>query len=61
MIVNQKTYQGTQEDHNNWTFEMPDLTRPGQYFADIYSNNNLIASQLSFRIRKESASENDLI
>jgi len=61
MMVNQKTYQGTQEDHNNWTFEMPDLTRPGQYFADIYSNNNLIASQLSFRIRKESASENDLI
>ena len=60
MMVNQKIYQGTQEN-NIWTFEMPDIKKQGQYFADIYSNNNLIASRLSFVVQKEGARENDLL
>ena len=60
LCVNGIMYSG-QLDDNIWTFEMPDLKRPGKYFADIYANKNLIVSQLPFCIEKESARENDLL
>lgn len=60
MCIKQKFYEARKVD-SIWIFEMPDLTRPGIYYADIYEKNNLIAERLSFTIVKESARENDLI
>ncbi|MGE4300415.1 MAG: BREX-4 system phosphatase PglZ [Victivallaceae bacterium] len=60
MCINQNFYKA-RPDGNNWMFEMPDLKRPGIYYADIYENKNLIAEHLSFQIVKESARENDLL
>lgn len=60
LCINDQFYIG-KEDGSYWTFEMPDIKRPGEYHADIYTNNNLIASQLPFFVEKESAKENDLL
>ena len=60
LLLNGKWYTGKFEN-NTWNFELPDMKRPGTYFADIYSNKNLIASQLRFSIEKESAHDNELL
>lgn len=60
MQVDGNFYSG-KEDGNNWYFEMPDITRRGEHKADIYSNNNLIKSGLSFWIEKEGTKENSLL
>ena len=39
---------------------MPDIKKVGKYSFDVYSENNLIKSGLSFNVKKEGASENDL-
>lgn len=57
--VNGFVYKGIKND-NIFTFEMPEIRKVGNYSFDVYSENNLIKSGLSFSVKKESASENDL-
>lgn len=57
--VNGSVYKGIKND-NIFTFEMPDIKKVGNYSFDVFSENNLIKSGLSFNVKKEGASENDL-
>ena len=40
---------------------MPKLKKAKIYTVDVYSSNNLVASGLSFEIKKESSQEKDLL
>ena len=41
--------------------EMPKLKKAKRYNVDVFASNNLIASGLSFEIKKESSQEKDLL
>lgn len=48
-------------DDNIYMVEMPQLKKAKDYYIEVYSSNNLVASGLSFTIKKESAQEKDLL
>jgi len=60
ICVNDKYYQGERIEDRKYLVHMPDIRRTGIYIADVYSDNNLIVSGLSFSIEKEGFAEKDL-
>ncbi len=57
--VNGKFYSGNKIGDRKFTVQMPDIRKAGDYKADIYSNNNIIASGLHFCVEKEGFAEKD--
>ncbi len=60
IYINGKYYDTVSNDDNFYTFEMPDIKKKGEYAADVYSNGNLLISNLSFTVEKEGTQENKL-
>ena len=48
-------------DNNMYLVDMPQLKKAKRYSVDVYASNNLIATGLSFEIKKESSQEKDLL
>ena len=59
--IDGKYYEAKEEDNNIYLINMPQLKKAKQYKVDIFVSNNLIASDLSFEIKKESSQEKDLL
>ena len=53
-------YEAEEQENNKYLVRMPKLKKAKQYDVEVYSSNNLVASGLSFEIRKESSHERDL-
>ena len=54
-------YEAKEQDNNIYLVEMPKLKKAKKYNLDVFVSNNLVASGLSFEIRKESSQEKDLL
>lgn len=54
-------YEAQEQDNNMYLIDMPLLKKAKKYSVDVYSSNNLVASGLSFEIKKESSQEKDLL
>lgn len=54
-------YEAQELDNNIYQINMPQLKKAKCYTADVYTSNNLIASGLTFEIKKESSQEKDLL
>lgn len=54
-------YEAKEQDDNMYLVEMPKLKKVKRYNVDVFASNNLIASGLSFEIKKESSQEKDLL
>lgn len=61
IAVNGKYYGAASIGNSYYQVDMPDLKKPGTYYADVYSGNNLIAGKMPFIIRKEGQREKDLL
>lgn len=61
VCVSGKYYDAVLLDENRFSVTMPDLRQAKEYFADVYSNNNLVASGLKFNAQKEGSKEKDLL
>ena len=59
--VSGKYYDAVPIDENKFSVTMPDLRQAKEYFADVYSNNNLVASGLKFNAQKEGSKVKDLL
>ncbi|MPM61016.1 hypothetical protein SDC9_107870 [bioreactor metagenome] len=46
VCINGKYYDATPLDEHFYSIEMPDIKRAKQYYVDVYSCGNLIASNL---------------
>lgn len=58
IVVNNKVYHPARtEDKYFHYFELPDIRRAGDYKADVYDGDNIIARNLIFTVKKEGASE----
>ena len=55
------SYEAKEQDNNMYLVEMPKLKKAKSYNVDVFASNNLIASGLSFEIKKESSQEKDLL
>ena len=60
ICINNAFYDMSQKEDGVYHVEMPDIKKSGKYSLDVYSGDNLIASELEFEVRKESSSERDL-
>lgn len=54
-------YEAQELDNNIYQVNMPLLKKAKRYTVDVYTSNNLIASGLTFEIKKESSQEKDLL
>ena len=54
-------YEAQELDNNIYQVNMPQLKKAKRYTADVYTSNNLIASGLTFEVKKESSQEKDLL
>lgn len=61
IVVNGTSYAATELGNNFYQVDMPDLKKPGNYDADVYSENEQIAEGLRFAVQKEGQRENDLL
>lgn len=59
--IDKRFYLATEENTMVYTFPIIDIKRAGDYSAEVYDGDNLIIDELKFSIKKESASENDLL
>ena len=53
-------YEAEEQENNKYLVRMPKLKKAKRYDVEVYSSNNLVKSDLSFEIRKESSQERDL-
>jgi len=53
-------YDAVQQDDNFYIVEMLQIKKKGDYTADVYSNGNLLVSDLEFTVKKEGSQENKL-
>lgn len=60
ICINNKYYDATPVSSKTYIAEMPDLRKAGIYSVDVYSGNNLVASDLELKISKEGSSEKSL-
>lgn len=61
LCIKDKFYVGEKMDDNRYKIQMNDITRAGEYHADVYEGNNLLVEGLSFHIEKEGSKEKDLL
>lgn len=53
VMVNGKLYDATDVGDNYYSVEMPDIKKPGTYSLDVYSNDTLVASDLTLIVKSE--------
>ena len=61
VLIDGKYYDAKEQDNNMYLVDMPQLKKAKRYSVDVYASNNLIATGLSFEIKKESSQEKDLL
>jgi len=54
-------YDGETSDGHTFTFALPELRKAGDYFVDVYYNNNLLKSGLKFTAKNTDFSQRKLI
>lgn len=54
-------YDGVYRDNNRFSVEMPKKAKAKIYTADIYVNNNLAVTDLSFKVKKGGMTTNDIL
>lgn len=59
--VNNESYDATPIDNNFYLVEMPNLKRAKQYSVDVYSCENLVASNLPLIVKSESSGVRDIL
>lgn len=58
--VDNQYYDAKPQDNNFYLVSMPDIKYAGTYQMTVFSNNNLVA-ELEFSVKKESATERDIL
>lgn len=59
--IDGKFYDAVPAEEGFYIVEMPDIKREKTYFINVYACGNLIAKGLSFKVKKEGASERELL
>ena len=54
-------YETEELDENIYLVSMPDIKKAKTYYFNVYSSNNLVASDLSFTVKKESSQEKNIL
>lgn len=58
--INGREYNSNTSDGNNFSVELEDIKKSGEYCFEVWADNELISSDNSFKIEKESAVAVDL-
>lgn len=58
--INGESYTTYSSDGQNFSAELPDIRRSGEYKFEVWSNDKLISYDNTFKIEKESAKTNNL-
>ena len=58
--VDDEYYDAIEADNNMYIVDMPKLKKSKKYNVDVFASNNLVASDLTFEIKKEISQEKDL-
>ena len=53
-------YEAREEENNMYIVDMPKLNKAKKYNVEVFVSNNLVASDLTFEIKKEISQEKDL-
>lgn len=61
IFINDTNYIAEDLGNNYYQVNMPELKKPGTYYVDVYSGNNMLAEKLPFIIKKEGQSENKML
>lgn len=61
VLIDGEYYDAKEQDNNMYLVDMPQLKKAKRYSVDVYASNNLVATGLSFEIKKESSQEKDLL
>lgn len=61
LVVNGKHYQAVELGNNFYSVDMPELKKQGTYYTDVYSGDNVIATNMPFVIKKEGQQERSLL
>ena len=61
VVIDGSRYEVTYLDENRFSVVMPKKTRAKSYTADIYVDNNLAATDLSFVVKKIGMTTNDIL
>lgn len=61
VCISGKYYDATPIEENKFSVVMADLRQARDYFANVYSNNNLVSSGLKFNAQKEGSKEKELL
>ncbi len=61
VVIEGARYEVKYLDDNRFSVEMPKKTRAKSYTADIYASNNLVVSDLQFKIKKGGMTTNDIL
>lgn len=61
ICIKDKQYFPTLVEETTYVFDLPDITKSGLYRVEVFTNNNLLNSGLSFNVKKEGSQENDLL
>lgn len=61
ICVDGKYYDAVETKEDMFLIEMPQIKRAKTYTVDVYASNNLVASGLSFTVKKEGSQEKDLL
>jgi len=58
LVLNGKPYSAVQTDFNHYTVKLPDITRAGDYLADVYAGDDLIG-KITIKAHGKSAKVDD--
>lgn len=61
VLIDGEYYEAKEQGDNMYLVNMPQLRKAKRYNVEVFASNNLIASGLSFEIKKESSQEKDLL
>lgn len=59
--VDEKSYEAVLLGNGFYRVDMPDLRKPGRYFVDVYSGDNIKAEKLPLVVKREGQREKDLL
>ena len=59
--ISGKTYEADSLGNGFYRVDMPDLKKPGTYFVDVYSGDNIAAENLTLVVKREGQREKDLL
>ena len=58
--INGASYIAISSDGTNFTAELKDIKKSGDYQFEVWSNDKLVSQDNTFSVEKESAKTNDL-